>query len=531
MYVINENEMDEEAQIVKDDAIGKEPEETLIYPSVSNNDGIEPEETLVSSFGPNNDNPSDTLSSTQPEDGAIEKHERLVSFEGFNDNPTDTSSVTLLHMIHDIKNEILKLRDEMKNIAQETMTKIQIEQQGRSADGSRGVNVSGSNYTLQTAVSCKVLKCDPKEDTRFLETRKELIFELCIFAFFLLVGFGATLGQISAEEWAPVFKDILFASGVISLLDSVYLLGLAKALRALVIHRRFDFSGVNIAGFSIAILFIAISGILEAAVPERDHEDCSDSSDVPVWSGTNTGIKFVEAGFIYFATRVYYLTVTQPNPHEEVLLLEKENAELKQSVSIGLAEGYIYNFLEPHSKKLEEEEKKLFVLIPQANEERNWISKEDYDIKSLIQEMIVEGIIQERAERYKEERVDSLVDCKSDIDIPTTLTVLTKGIWSKVEEGQGFDFERYNREIDGFGKRIQQWVEDNNHSDFIKIIEFEISGVVNEADGEKYRLKIDFKDFVDCENDRNPNYISFVPKRTIAIDSEEDELSYDESNV
>lgn len=523
--------MDEEAQVVKDDAIGKEPEETLVFPSVSNNDGLEPEETLVFSFGPNNeDDPSGTSSSTQSEDVAIETHERLVSFEGFSDNPTDASSSTLLHMIHDIKNEILKLRDEMKNIGQETRAEIQIKQQGIAYE-SRGVNASGSNYSIQTAVSCKLLKCDPKEDTRFLETRKELIFELCIFAFFLLVGFGATLGQVSAEEWAPVFKDILFASGVISLLDSVYLLGLAKALRALVIYRRFDFSGVNIAGFSIAILFIAISGILEAAVPERDNEDCSDSSDVPVWSGTNTGIKFVEAGFIYFATRVYYLTVTQPNPHEEVLLLEKENDELKQSVSIGLAEGYIYNFLEPHIKKLKEEKKKLFVLIPQANEERNWISKEDYDIKSLIQEMIVEGIIQERAERYKEERVDSLVDCKSDIDIPTTLTVLTKGIWSKVEEGQGFNFKRYNREIDGFGKRIQQWVEDNNHSDFIKIIEFEISGVVYEANGVKYRLKIDFKDFVDCENDGNPNYISLVPKRTIAIDSEEDELSYDESNV
>ena len=196
------------------------------------------------------------------------------------------------------------------------------------------------------------------DERGFFEKRKEQIFELCIFSFFLLLGFYMAsengFWMVPSIKWNAVFKDILFASGVISLLDSVYLLGLAKAIREVIKYKRYDFSNVNIAGISFAILFIIISLLLEIDDPSADL-------DVRVWSGTNAGLKFVEAGFIYLATRLHYLAMARPNPHEEVQLLERENAKLKQSMSIGLAEGYIYNFLERHIESLRKSTSKNFL--------------------------------------------------------------------------------------------------------------------------------------------------------------------------
>jgi len=131
--------------------------------------------------------------------------------------------------------------------------------------------------------------------------------------------------------------------------------------------------------------------------------------------------------------------------------------------------------------------------------------------------MIEEGIIQQRNERYDIKRVDLLVGCgpEIEIDIPTTLTVLIKGIKSSmVEEGSGFDFERYNREIDGFGQRVQKWVEDNEYSDFIKLIEFEIPGIISSDN--KMCLKIHFNEFKDFheDDDEDPGYLKFVSKET-----------------
>ena len=59
------------------------------------------------------------------------------------------------------------------------------------------------------------------------------------------------------------------------------------------------------------------------------------------------GKTLFEAGLIYFVTRVLFLV---PNPNDEVRDLKEEVKALKQSMAIGLADGYTFGI---SSRKLQ----------------------------------------------------------------------------------------------------------------------------------------------------------------------------------
>jgi len=155
-----------------------------------------------------------------------------------------------------------------------------------------------------------------------------------IFFFACLIGVGSIIVGLhwSLIEKNEFFASMFFASGFIPIIQLVLfeiLPGQFKMGRKEHIRRPVELDDILSGILAIAFLAVAIS--LHPSPEARESG----------WTIVS-GKTLFEAGLIYFVTRVLFFV---PNPNDEVRALQEEVKLLKQSMAIGLADGYFYNLV------------------------------------------------------------------------------------------------------------------------------------------------------------------------------------------
>mmetsp|Transcript_12500 Transcript_12500/g.19345 ORF Transcript_12500/g.19345 Transcript_12500/m.19345 type:complete len:225 (+) Transcript_12500:315-989(+) len=190
-----------------------------------------------------------------------------------------------------------------------------------------------------------------------------------------------------------------------------------------------------------------------------------------------------------------------------------DKKQSRESVARGLADGYAFNFLEFMSVHLRAVGKPIFVLLPKMPKyhddtnndaaRNSWVRNGSVTIRDLITQMKAAQIIQTEGRSLHPSEtgrptVDSLVNGGAFIDVPTTLTVLIRGIIEDKanDDGDDFDVAWYNQEVELFRKRLTRTVKEGGYGDVVNIIELEFFNLTQtDADGNKFQLQIDFTNF------------------------------------
>ena len=163
---------------------------------------------------------------------------------------------------------------------------------------------------------------------------------------------------------------------------------------------------------------------------------------------------------------------------------QEESIKLTEPVARGLADGYAFNYLEAMSPDLRASNQQITVILPQIKDDttNSWIQNGSATIKDLITSMKEdEQIINDTQVTLKSEgagrprTVDSAKHGGALLDIPTTLTVIIRGI-AECTEG-GFDTKRYNSEIDIFANRLAMRIKQGGYSDVVTVAKLRFTDI------------------------------------------------------
>ena len=314
--------------------------------------------------------------------------------------------------------------------------------------------------------------------------------------FFLSLVFVGSI--IVRYRWGIINKKEFFAS-------MFFASGLIPAIQLTlfdILPRKFKRIKVDLDTYLSGILSIVFLSVALVVYPTPDESEDS-------WALVTGKILF-EAGLIYFVSRVLFFV---PNPNDEVRKLKEEIDALKQSMVIGLADGYFWNFVKEiamdirdangpqHSLKLTyppkdgkgftdefKKVKRFLVIVPRSLE---W-NKEDpiADVIGLLSKSghFKNCKIEKSPQRkdsprikwvtdviFNPERSNSSDDIKKGIvvDIPTTLTALLMNLRSKTSSIADIDKEKFASEASAFSYRISWQVKKENLQKYVKVIEVE----------------------------------------------------------
>lgn len=313
---------------------------------------------------------------------------------------------------------------------------------------------------------------------------RELVF------FFSLITIGSI---IVGYRWEVIHQkeflaSMFFASGFIPAVQMALFEILPRKLKRRKVEVDDYLSGV------LAIAFLSVA-LAVYPIPEEEED---------AWVVV-VGKTLFEAGLIYFVTRVLFFV---PNPNDEVRELKEEVKALKQSMAIGLADGYFWNLVKEiaidirdangpqNSLKLQYPRqgetfkliKQFLVIVPRS---LGW-EKED-PIADFIRGMKHEGYfkdcqIEKSLMRGDSSRIKWVTDVNLDpkavttsegiergivVDIPTTLTALLMNLKSQVKSSTEMDKEKFALEASSFSYRLSWQLKKNGLDSFVKVVEVE----------------------------------------------------------
>lgn len=151
----------------------------------------------------------------------------------------------------------------------------------------------------------------------------DLIADYLVSTLIFALGYAFIFTSQNGVDDLPTFvAEILFASGLIPLVEAI----------VEVMRRQRDFEVKDMT--SLAFVAVATSVYV--------MNDIDSLIDV-------AGETLFATGFIYWIHRALAFA---PHPNDAMRSLEKENSDLKQSVALGLADGYYWNFLEPIARQI-----------------------------------------------------------------------------------------------------------------------------------------------------------------------------------
>jgi hypothetical protein len=163
-----------------------------------------------------------------------------------------------------------------------------------------------------------------------------------LFFFFILLGVGGLLisyneSLINRNEF---ISSMFFASGFIPLIQSVIFDLIPRAIttanNAQQQHHQPQGTNNTIRLDEMFSILLSAIFLIAAVLLYPKPEDAEDAWDIVC------GKTLFEAGLIYFITRVLFFV---PNPLDQIRKLKNEIDELKQSMAIGLADGYFWNLV------------------------------------------------------------------------------------------------------------------------------------------------------------------------------------------
>lgn len=313
---------------------------------------------------------------------------------------------------------------------------------------------------------------------------RELVF------FFSLITVGSIIVGYRWEimNQKEFLASMFFASGFIPAVQMALFEILPRKLKRRKVEVDDYLSGV------LAIAFLSVA-LAVYPIPEEEED---------AWIVV-VGKTLFEAGLIYFVTRVLFFV---PNPNDEVRDLKEEVKALKQSMAIGLADGYFWNLVKEiaidirdangpqNSLKLEYPRqgeafkliKQFLVIVPRS---LDW-EKEDpiaYFIKGMKSEGYFKDCrIEKSLMRGDSSRIKWVTDVNlvpkavnsSDsiqrgivVDIPTTLTALLMNLKSQVKSSTEIDKVKFALEASSFSYRISWQLKKNNLDSIVKVVEVE----------------------------------------------------------
>lgn len=258
-------------------------------------------------------------------------------------------------------------------------------------------------------------------------------------------------------------SSMFFASGFIPLIQSVVFDMLPRFIQETGFQLEDAYSILLSVGFLALALFL---------YPKPEEEE--DSWDIVC------GKTLFEAGLIYFITRLLFFV---PNPLDEARKLKNEIEDLKQSMAIGLADGYFWNLVreiavdirdaagpqgslklkygrDKDGKFLEKNKfvKRFLILVPR---ELDWVHVEDpiakvINLQKFEKKTFQDCKIQKSANRMystREKWVTDLIGISSEIskvntqthptgivfDIPTTITAVLMSLRDHSTSGSSSD--------------------------------------------------------------------------------------------
>mmetsp|Transcript_28158 Transcript_28158/g.42610 ORF Transcript_28158/g.42610 Transcript_28158/m.42610 type:complete len:409 (+) Transcript_28158:47-1273(+) len=347
--------------------------------------------------------------------------------------------------------------------------------------------------------------------TPWTKRNKDFVRELLFFLSLLAGGIVIIAINWSVVDDATILvASMLFASGLIPLLQSVLFDILPRQFTRSARGITLD----DILSTALSAAFVVAALLLQ---PNPKKEDES-------W-GFVAGTILFEAGLIYFVTRVFFFG---PNPPNEVRSLKKEVEELKQSMALGLADGYFWNLVREISIDIRDAKEygpdggklkltygrdgealkhvdKFLILIPR---ELDW-SKED-PIADLIREY--KGLnyfkdckIEKSPQRAESSRVkwvtdiipgnggeddqsefsydvDTCIpsgsnDSRVVVDIPTTLTAMLMSLKAQCEKTTGvnntnyLDINKFHKEVSAFSFRLAWHLKKENLEKYAAVVE------------------------------------------------------------
>jgi len=349
--------------------------------------------------------------------------------------------------------------------------------------------------------------------TPWMGRNKDIVKEL--FFFFLLIGIGSIVVVVNWSEiqGREFFASILFVSGFIPFIQSTLFDKLPRLSKNLAKKITAD----DVLSVALSAIFVGVGVFL---YPEDR------------WDLVVVGKTFFEAGLIYFVTRVLLFA---PNPSNEVRNLKNEIKQLKQSMAIGLADGYFWDRVREISIDIQDAKRygldggklrleyhqreggdvlkhveRFLILIPR---ELDW-SNED-PIAALIQGYKEAGCFKDceiqksprRAESSRVKRVTDIIASDDDIsfinnddndndknditydadlgkrkeqrrddgiiiDIPTALTAMLMSMKAESKGGEEtIDIDKFQKEVSIFSCRLAWHLKKEKMDKYAKVIE------------------------------------------------------------
>eukprot|EP00934_Nitzschia_sp_Nitz4_P007051 Nitzschia sp. Nitz4//NODE_474_length_16687_cov_99.124940//15038//15994//NITZ4_additional_000070-RA//1//CDS//3329531937//7041//frame0 len=250
----------------------------------------------------------------------------------------------------------------------------------------------------------------------------------------------------------------------------------------------------------LSLFFLSVAMVL---YPSPDEEQNG-------W-GIVCGKTLFEAGLIYFVTRVLFFV---PNPNDKVRQLREEVSRLKQSMAMGLADGYYWNLVQeiamdirdangpqgtlklcfPRQGEELKKVKRFYILIPRHLD----FTKED-PIKELIGHFKGSGHFKDckieksptRAESTRVKWVTDVILNPSQapagstspppyqdgilIDIPTTITALIMNLRADSASGDNINREIFQEEVSSFAYRLAWQLKRQQLENYVAVVEMENS--------------------------------------------------------
>jgi hypothetical protein len=166
----------------------------------------------------------------------------------------------------------------------------------------------------------------------------------------------------------------------------------------------------------------------------------------------------------------------------------EETTKYTESVALGLADGYAFNYLEIMNETLDAQNNFITVLLPKIKGDdvaNSWVKNGNATIKDLISTMKQDGpgkLLNDNEISFNQDgvgcpTVDSFHKGGSLIDIPNTLSVIIRGIRESAAQGDDFDMMRYNSEIDIFGNRLAMRMKEGGYVDVVTVVKLEFSNI------------------------------------------------------
>lgn len=321
-----------------------------------------------------------------------------------------------------------------------------------------------------------------KPNIPWIRRNKGIARELFFFAALLTVGILIISYNWNIMNRYEFLASVFFVSGLIPLIQSV----MFDILPRIVLKRGSIELEDTLSGIMSACFLIAALVIYPKPIEAEDQ-----------WSIV-CGKTLFEAGLIYFITRVLFFI---PNPSDEIRKLKKDNKELKESMAIGLADGYFWNLVREiaidirdangpdgalrlvYSK--DEQTYKIvenfIILVPRKLE---W--SEDDPIASKINTLKGMGTFRDckiekshaRADSSRFKWVTDVIGMNGStcvlVDVPTTLTALFMKLKSSsYQPDSPIVLAKFQHEISVFSLRIAWQLKKLGLDKYVKVVEIE----------------------------------------------------------